>query len=242
MKSYTNEDQRNYSDAFVDMYLDVMSKAEERLAPVCDTSKEIEQNNAGNGSTFQDMFKSLVHENEGLTKVKKLHYLKMSASGEASKIIKNLKTLELNYASVWKIITERYDNKRFKTDNKQLDKRDSKPTDVMAGNDNGDNTEQNSKINAMSSTAANIERVDNRKQVLLATAIVHVLGNDGTWYTCRALLDSGLQSNLITEETMKKLKLPRKWVNAPITDVAEGKHNAEYKLSIVLRSLVNSSD
>lgn len=28
-------------------------------------------------SVYQDMFKSLVHENEGLTKVQKFHYLKM---------------------------------------------------------------------------------------------------------------------------------------------------------------------
>jgi len=35
----------------------------------------------------------------------------MSVSGEALKIIKNLETTEINYASAWKIITDRYNNK-----------------------------------------------------------------------------------------------------------------------------------
>ncbi|XP_060873872.1 uncharacterized protein LOC132947601 [Metopolophium dirhodum] len=39
---------------------------------------------------------------------------------------------------------------------------------------------------------------------------------------------------------MKKLRLPRKRVNLPITGVAESKHNAEYELTVVLRSCVNS--
>jgi len=37
----------------------------------------------------------------------------MSVSGEASNIIKNLETTEINYESAWKIITDRYNNKRL---------------------------------------------------------------------------------------------------------------------------------
>jgi hypothetical protein len=37
----------------------------------------------------------------------------MSVSGEALKIIKNLETTEINYESAWKIITDRYNNKRL---------------------------------------------------------------------------------------------------------------------------------
>ncbi|KAF0758833.1 Uncharacterized protein FWK35_00025187 [Aphis craccivora] len=134
----TSEDQVNYRDTFVDMYFDLIAKAEDRLAPINDRIKEVdknfivrESNNLAqkssyiklkpieipifNGSfeywsAFQDMFRSLVHENEGLTKVQQFHYLKMSVSGEASKIIKNLETTEINYKSAWKIITDRYNN------------------------------------------------------------------------------------------------------------------------------------
>ncbi|XP_015376830.1 PREDICTED: uncharacterized protein LOC107171114 [Diuraphis noxia] len=92
----------------------------------------------------------------------------------------------------------------------------------------------------MSFTSVYTERAKNSKQVLLAIAIIQILGKDGLWYTCRALLDSGYQSNFITEETMKKFNLPRKSVNLPITGVAESKHNAEYKLNIIIPSRVNS--
>jgi len=54
-----------------------------------------------------------VHDNEELTKVEKFHHLKISLSDEALKIIKNLETSEINYAVAWKIITDRYDNKRL---------------------------------------------------------------------------------------------------------------------------------
>lgn len=88
-----SDDQMNYRDMFVDMYL--MSKAEDNLAPINDTSKEADEISITsessklaqklsyiklkpieipifNGSfedwsSFQDMFRSLVHENEGLT-------------------------------------------------------------------------------------------------------------------------------------------------------------------------------
>ncbi|XP_025192847.1 uncharacterized protein LOC112592900 [Melanaphis sacchari] len=413
----TSEDQVNYRDTFVDMYFDLIAKAEDRLAPINDEIKEAdknciirESNNLAqkssyiklkpieipifNGSfedwsAFQDMFRSLVHENEGLTKVQKFHYLKMSVSGEASKIIKNLETTEINYKSAWKIITDRYNNKRLliqshtkciyelpyirdesaeklrqftntlnqhrqalqaldhdpdlwgalllhvitskldsntvrqwetlnaqnelptiykmisflhercqileavesskgkyektkpiprklhsyttrldqckarkcnqcdKSHNSLLHKNntqmgkniqinkgdnssDNKPIDIIEGCGNDEETEQSSIANAMSFTSVYTERAKNNKQVLLATAVIQILGKDGIWYTCRALLDSGSQSNFITEETMKKLNLPRKRVNLPITGVAESKHNAEYKLNIIIRSRVNS--
>jgi hypothetical protein len=124
--------------------------------------------------------------------------------------------------------------------NKGDNSSDNKPIDMIEGRGNDEETEQSSIANAMSFTSVYTERAKNNKQVLLATAIIQILGKDGIWYTCRALLHSGSQSNFITEETMKKLNLPRKRVNLPITGVAESKHNAEYKLSIIIRSRVNS--
>jgi len=46
----TSEDQVNYKDAFMDMYFDLMTKAEDRLAPTCDINKEAEENSTASGS------------------------------------------------------------------------------------------------------------------------------------------------------------------------------------------------
>lgn len=458
-----SEEQLANRDTFTEMYFDLMSKAEDRLITKCNTTNELEENITTGSSSkithrsnyiklkpleipifngafedwsaFKDIFKSLVHENEELTKVEKFHHLKMSLSDEALKIIKNLETSEINYTAAWKIITDRYDNKRLliqshtksiyelphirdesaeklrhftntlnqhrqalqaldhdpdqwgalllhvitskldantvrqwetlnakkelptikeiinylhdrcqvleavesskgksekiktfprkvhsyasgsgtsmnmkcymcqephpiykcpeflkmnvdrrikkvgelkickncfranhtleqckarkcyqcnkshntllhRNNNKnetktQTSDRDNKPAVITEGHDIDESTE-NTTINAMSSALEYTERANSETQVLLATAIIKVMGNDRTWYTCRALLDSGSQSNFITEETMRKLRLPRKRVNLPITGVTESKHNAEYELTIVLRSCVNS--
>lgn len=105
--------------------------------------------------------------------------------------------------------------------NKEDNASDNIPIDIIEGRGNDKETELSSIANAMSFTSVYTERAKNNKQVLLATAIIQILGKDGIWYTCRALLDSGSQSNFITEETMKKFNLPRKRVNLPITGVAE---------------------
>lgn len=49
----------------------------------------------------------------------------------------------------------------------------------------------------------------NDEQILLSTAIVRALGENQKLSLCRALLDSGSQSNFITEELVQSLKLRR---------------------------------
>lgn len=65
--------------------------------------------------TFYDMFLSLIHNNEKLSGVQKLHYLKCSLTGEPENLLKNLPTTEANYGEAWKQLTRRYNNKRFNT-------------------------------------------------------------------------------------------------------------------------------
>ena len=43
----------------------------------------------------------------------KFHYLKSSLSGEAERLISNLPMTASNYTSAWKLLVERYENKRL---------------------------------------------------------------------------------------------------------------------------------
>ena len=56
---------------------------------------------------------SLLYENESLPAIQKFHYLKSSLSGEAERLISNLPMTASNYTSAWKLLVERYENKRL---------------------------------------------------------------------------------------------------------------------------------
>lgn len=56
-------------------------------------------------------------------------------------------------------------------------------------------------------TINSVRKQANISQVLLATAMVHVLDLHGNKIACRALLDSGSQSNFVTSSLIEKLKL-----------------------------------
>lgn len=63
--------------------------------------------------TFYDMFVSLIHNNEKLSAVQKLHYLKSSVHGEPESMLRNFATTDQNYDEAWKQLTKRYNNKRY---------------------------------------------------------------------------------------------------------------------------------
>ncbi|XP_013161253.1 PREDICTED: uncharacterized protein LOC106113074 [Papilio xuthus] len=63
--------------------------------------------------TFYDMFLSLIHNNEKLSAVQKLHYLKSSVQGEPESMLRNFATTDQNYDEAWKQLTKRYNNKRY---------------------------------------------------------------------------------------------------------------------------------
>lgn len=76
-------------------------------------------------------------------------------------------------------------------------------------------------------------------EVLLSTALVQVLGCNSQVMTCRALLDSGSQSNLVTASLCEKLNLPRKGVEISIVGVNQVVSDIKEKCLIRIRSLVN---
>lgn len=63
-------------------------------------------------SSFHDLFKSLIHDNNALANVQKMYYLQSSLKGEAAEIIAGLELTDSNYLTAWDILVERYENKR----------------------------------------------------------------------------------------------------------------------------------
>lgn len=63
--------------------------------------------------TFKDLFLSLVHNNESISDVQKLHYLKSTITGEAELLLKHIQVTQCNYGKAWETLQERYGNKRL---------------------------------------------------------------------------------------------------------------------------------
>jgi len=61
---------------------------------------------------FRDLFVASIDSNASLSNGQRLQYLKSSLKGEAAGLIKTLSISDANYDEAWKILTERYDNKR----------------------------------------------------------------------------------------------------------------------------------
>ena len=61
-------------------------------------------------ASFCDLFTTLVHNITGLSDAIKLQYLKSCLTDEAAEQIKDVKTIDGNYASTWKALKDRYGN------------------------------------------------------------------------------------------------------------------------------------
>ncbi|CAK9801781.1 hypothetical protein ANTQUA_LOCUS3006 [Anthophora quadrimaculata] len=62
--------------------------------------------------TFKDAFNTLIHTQSGLSKIQKLHYLRLSLSGKAESAIGAFSITDDNYEAAWNHLREIYDNKR----------------------------------------------------------------------------------------------------------------------------------
>ncbi|XP_055527916.1 uncharacterized protein LOC129720455 [Wyeomyia smithii] len=74
------------------------------------------------------------------------------------------------------------------------------------------------------------------KQVLLATAIVEMVGAGGVKHNCRALLNSGAMANFVSESMCDILSLPKSCANVPIVGVNGTKMNAMFKINATVKS------
>ncbi|KAL0840844.1 hypothetical protein ABMA28_014649 [Loxostege sticticalis] len=62
---------------------------------------------------FHDTFTSLIHSNDEIDDINKFHYLRASLEGSAAVVIHSIAFSASNYAVAWKLLCERYDNKRL---------------------------------------------------------------------------------------------------------------------------------
>ncbi|KAJ8973477.1 hypothetical protein NQ317_006905 [Molorchus minor] len=63
--------------------------------------------------SFYDSFKALIHDNQTLTDIERFHYLRSCLKGDAAQLIACLETTAANYTAAWKLLVDRYDNKRL---------------------------------------------------------------------------------------------------------------------------------
>ncbi|XP_066157588.1 uncharacterized protein [Euwallacea fornicatus] len=61
---------------------------------------------------FRDLYLSLIHNNDRLSRIQKFHYLRASLRDAASRVLGTLELSEGNYDIAWTTLSERYDNKR----------------------------------------------------------------------------------------------------------------------------------
>lgn len=59
---------------------------------------------------FRDTFTSMVHNNQTLPTIDKLHYLRWALVGDAHKLIDSLEITAENYATAWDMVSKRYKN------------------------------------------------------------------------------------------------------------------------------------
>ncbi|KAJ8959691.1 hypothetical protein NQ318_021882 [Aromia moschata] len=69
------------------------------------------------GLEFRDTFRSIIHDNNSISSVKKFHYLMASLESDASLIIKSLEISSANYEVTWNALLERYDNNKLRIHN-----------------------------------------------------------------------------------------------------------------------------
>ncbi|KYN14628.1 hypothetical protein ALC57_13157 [Trachymyrmex cornetzi] len=70
---------------------------------------------------FYDLFTSMVGENHDLSNVEKMHYLKTCLTGDAARLVTNLKITDNTFGIAWRTLVSPYENKRVLI-SAQLDK------------------------------------------------------------------------------------------------------------------------
>lgn len=64
-------------------------------------------------TAFKDLYVSVIHKNNNLSKSEKFYYLRSYLKEEAASIIQGFDCNDANYDNAWQLLTERYSNKRL---------------------------------------------------------------------------------------------------------------------------------
>ena len=74
------------------------------------------------------------------------------------------------------------------------------------------------------------------KQILLSTAVIHIMAGNGKFIECRALLDSGSQSNFVSHKLSKKLNIATTLTTIPISGINSAVSTANAKFTTTIKS------
>ena len=77
-------------------------------------------------------------------------------------------------------------------------------------------------------------------EVVLATAIVDVIDQDGKSHPCRVMLDGGSQPHVVTEKFVNKIGLKKMSVNIPLQSIDEVSTSVKYTTSATIKSRYNN--
>ncbi|XP_058840907.1 uncharacterized protein LOC131696380 [Topomyia yanbarensis] len=80
---------------------------------------------------------------------------------------------------------------------------------------------------------------ESSSQVLLATAVVMVEDDEGNQYPARALLDSGSESNFITERLCQRLKVTRDKVDISVLGIGQAATRVKHRIRAMVRSRIS---
>lgn len=78
------------------------------------------------------------------------------------------------------------------------------------------------------------------RQTLLATAIVKVRADNGSWISMRALVDLGGEASAITESAVQTLKLKKKWCSIDVDHLDGVKSKSNSATNFTIRSCFSS--
>ena len=104
---------------------------------------------------------------------------------------------------------------------------------------NANNSDQNPQTNSEKTFATHTH---NDSLTILSTALVNIYGKDNKTITCRALLDSGSQSNFMTQNLQKRLGLQPKEINMPVVGINSAVTNISTLVKTKIKSTVFNND
>ncbi|XP_065088020.1 uncharacterized protein LOC135709555 [Ochlerotatus camptorhynchus] len=117
----------------------------------------------------------------------------------------------------------------------------SRPASLIQPSQQSSNNEQLSSTPAAHTGITSCTSLDrSRTKVLLATAIVIMVDNNGIEHPVRALLDSGSECCFATERLLQRMKVRRCKVNLPIAGIGEAATEVHCKFQSTIKSRISN--
>ncbi|XP_077268718.1 uncharacterized protein LOC143900848 [Temnothorax americanus] len=220
--------------------------------------------------SFFDGFHSIIHTNASISNVEKLQYLRGCLSGEASDVISSLEISELNYDVAWRLLKDRYNNKRviIQTHVKAIIELPPMSKEIaitsrewqtsLTGTDpptlkqlldfishKCQVLEATGKSSIGTNSKANFKHQSSchaavKYKCSYCNAVASVNNSQGIPVECRVLLDSGSQANFISRKLLNILGLKPQNQSVSISGVNGSVTNSSQVVNLRIHSLINS--